>query len=250
MFGAKIYVKRGGKDDGERPFWISFADLMTALMVVFLLVMSVALLSVTNEATEQQKKEAQRRQDIKELLDGLKKAAGKDVFCGVTVHDEDYQNPYIDFGPCANFDHNKSTLTAAQAKFLRSYIPEILAIADAERGRRWFKQVVVEGYTDKSGRYLHNLDLSLRRSQRVVCVLLDNPAAVDAPLTVAQKQQVRKLFLVGGYSSNSAKTDPALSRRIELKLKFRELNEPDLPQNSTVTDADPNVGTCALGTER
>ena len=36
MFGTPIIVKRGSKDEAEKPFWISYADLMTALMVLFL----------------------------------------------------------------------------------------------------------------------------------------------------------------------------------------------------------------------
>lgn len=250
MVGARVFVKRGGKDDGERPFWISFADLMTALMVVFLLVMSVALLSVTKEVTEQQKADAQRRQEIKELLVELKRAGSKEVFEGVTVQDEDYQNPYIDFGSKATFETNKSVLSAEQAKFLRSYIPEILAVANSEKGQRWFKQIIVEGYTDQTGKYLENLDLSLRRSQRVVCVLLDNPAVSEAPLSEKQKLQVRKLFLVGGYSSNSAKVEAALSRRIELKLKFWGLNDPDRRTDVEMTNDKMDVGKCALGTGR
>ncbi len=31
------------REEGERPFWISYADLMTALMILFLVVMVVAL---------------------------------------------------------------------------------------------------------------------------------------------------------------------------------------------------------------
>lgn len=250
MLGTRVYVKRGGKDDGERPFWISFSDLMTALMVVFLLVMSVALLSVTKEVSAKQKAEAQRVADIKDLLAQLKLAADKDAFSGVTVHDEDLENPFIDFGTRATFDLDQSQLTKEQAKMLRSFIPEILTVADTEKGKLWFKQVVVEGYTDKTGRYLHNLDLSLRRSERVVCVLLDNPAAADAPLLEKEKAQVRRLFLVGGYSSNSAKADPALSRRIELKLKFWELNDSDHRSDFEGTDVSSDVGFCALGAER
>ena len=71
MIGTRIFIKRGNKDDGERPFWISFSDLMTALMVVFLLVMSVALLAVTKDVSEQQRKEAERRKDIQALLSEL-----------------------------------------------------------------------------------------------------------------------------------------------------------------------------------
>ena len=34
-------------DDGERPFWISYADLMTALMTLFLVVMVTSLTKIT-----------------------------------------------------------------------------------------------------------------------------------------------------------------------------------------------------------
>ena len=47
MIGARITLRKAAANEGEKPFWISFADLMTALMVLFLLVMSVALLAVT-----------------------------------------------------------------------------------------------------------------------------------------------------------------------------------------------------------
>ena len=46
MIGTRIVLKRGGRDEAEKPFWISFADLMTALMVLFLVVMGVALLDL------------------------------------------------------------------------------------------------------------------------------------------------------------------------------------------------------------
>jgi len=40
------------REDAEKPFWISFADLMTALMVLFLVAMAVALLVVTNGVSQ------------------------------------------------------------------------------------------------------------------------------------------------------------------------------------------------------
>lgn len=51
MFGPKFSIKRGARDEAEKPFWISFADLMTALMVLFLVVMGVALLAVTDTSS-------------------------------------------------------------------------------------------------------------------------------------------------------------------------------------------------------
>ena len=40
------------RDEGERPFWISYADLMTALMVLFLVVMVTTLSQMASTQTE------------------------------------------------------------------------------------------------------------------------------------------------------------------------------------------------------
>ena len=41
MLFAQRQARRAPRDEAEKPFWISFADLMTALMVLFLVVMGV-----------------------------------------------------------------------------------------------------------------------------------------------------------------------------------------------------------------
>ena len=51
MFGINAQRHKASKEEAEKPFWISYADLMTALMVLFLVVMSVALLAVTPDQT-------------------------------------------------------------------------------------------------------------------------------------------------------------------------------------------------------
>lgn len=43
---------RRSVDDAERPFWISYADLMTALMILFLVIMVAALSSITKKAEQ------------------------------------------------------------------------------------------------------------------------------------------------------------------------------------------------------
>src|SRR6516164_597657 len=98
MVGAKVVLKRGNRDEAEKPFWISFADLMTALMVLFLVVMGVALLAVTKNVTEREKKEEQHRQDIERILDRFEEAAKRHQ--GVKV---DRSRSVIDFGDRARF---------------------------------------------------------------------------------------------------------------------------------------------------
>ncbi|MGH7485961.1 MAG: flagellar motor protein MotB, partial [bacterium] len=63
MIGGRIVVKRGAKDEAEKPFWISYADLMTALMMLFLVTMSVALLAVTKTVSEAERLKAEREHD-------------------------------------------------------------------------------------------------------------------------------------------------------------------------------------------
>ncbi len=163
MLGARIVIKRGSKGEAEKPFWISYADLMTALMVLFLVVMSVALLAVTKTVSEVTKtvseierQKAERERDITKLLEEVAKAA--DRYPGVKV---DKERNIIDFGDKARFDKAKSLLNVDQARLLRAFAPEVLAIARDELGQKWLKRVVVEGFASPEGDYLYNLNLSL-----------------------------------------------------------------------------------------
>jgi flagellar motor protein MotB len=200
--------------------------------------MSVALLAVTKTVTEAEARKAARERDITNLLDQVKKATTK--FPGVSVY---LDRGVIDFGEQARFETNSSRLTPEQAVLLRRYVPTILGIARNELGRRWLKRIVVEGFADQRGSYLLNLDLSLRRSERVLCVLLAPPGPDETPLSTPEQEQIRDLFLVGGYSFNSAKASFDESRRIELRLEFYGVDEEpvvaeDVPRGS--------FGTCAL----
>lgn len=222
MFGPRVVIKRGSKEEAEKPFWISFSDLMSALMVLFLVVMSVALLAVTKKVSDEEVARLERERDIRNFLVDLKKAAAEKGYAGIDV---DVDRRVIDFGTQALFEVGSNTLTIQQAALLRSFVPEVLVQARSESGKKWLKQIVVEGFTDQTGSYLLNLGLSLRRSQSVVCALFAKPLSTEELLTEGDKEQIRDLFLVGGYSFNSAKPTLALSRRVELRLEFRGIGE-------------------------
>lgn len=235
----KFFISgRRNKDEGEKPFWISFADLMSALMVMFLLVMSVALLAITDHVSAADRNKAAREQGIDQLLATIEKAAEK--YPGIAV---DKNRAVIDFGDRARFDTGSSTLSGEQARYLSQFVSEILVAAQGELGNKWLKRIVAEGYADQRGDYLLNLNLSLQRSQRVLCALLAPDAGQAYTLTPAEKEQVRDYFLVGGYSFNSAKKSLDESRRIELRLEFFDLDElrpalNDIPRG--------NFGSCRI----
>lgn len=216
---AKQAVKLRQKDEGEKPFWISYADLMTALMILFLVVMVASLLMVTKRIAIETQGEKNRESDIQTLCESLAKSAHA-LNSAINV---DCRQNLINFGEVGRFGHNDYRLPDAGTKALQQVVPAILEAANSEVGRKWFKQVVIEGFTDTDGSYLYNLHLSLQRSEWVMCSLLDQRR--NAVLTPEQRNQVRSLFLAGGVSFNNAKDSKEASRRVELRLQFFGLKD-------------------------
>jgi outer membrane protein OmpA-like peptidoglycan-associated protein len=228
MLGPRIVFKRNSKDEAEKPFWISFTDLMTAMMVLFLVVMGVALLAVTDKETEQRKIEGRYEKEVAKLFDQFELATVKHP--GIKLHRD---RGVIDFGSQAKFTKGEWKMAPQQVKPLREFVPSILAIANGEIGKRVLKRIVVEGYTDKDGTYLYNLNLSLQRSQSVLCAMFSKEGA--GALSDEQKDQVRQLFMVGGYSFNNIKESKEESRRVEMRIEILSLKDwaskkyPDVP---------------------
>ena len=224
---SRVLLKKAGKHDGESPFWISFSDLMSALMVLFLVVMAVTLVSVTQSIDAATRATIERSAAISKLMAML---ASESKSSGVGV---DQQNFRIDLGKEVRFESGSFTISAPAAQFLRGYVPVLLKAKDTAEGRRWMRSVVVEGFTDEDGTYLYNLQLSLSRSRSVVCSLFHDSASVDG-LSTDQLRKVQALFLVGGYSFNSIKQDKAESRRVEFKVDFWGLDEKPVEPNDVL----------------
>lgn len=203
-------------DEAEKPFWISFSDLMTALMVLFLVAMAVALLGMTHSLRQLDHSRQGRQQAIETCLADVQALTQRPSFSGVRLRGQT-----LDFGPLAEFGKNGNVLAPERERFLRALMPQVLEVTRTPSCQNWLKRLVVEGYASPEGSYLYNLNLSLERSQRFLCVLLD-ASARDA-LSRADRQAVRELFLVGGSSFNAANlSQPEKSRRIELRLEFKD----------------------------
>lgn len=221
---SRIILKRSGKQEGESPFWISFSDLMSALMMLFLVVMAVTLIAVTKNITAEEQRKIQRESDIKELMARIHEKSR--IFQDVRVDETTYR---INLDKRVLFDSGRADIRPDKASFLREYVPVLLEAQNTDIGRQWIRRIVVEGFTDQDGTYLYNLGLSLDRSRQVVCVLFAPPFPRETPLLEAQKRQIQDLFLVGGYSFNSIKGSKEESRRVEFKIDFWALDEKKPP---------------------
>ncbi len=218
--------KRKKREEAEKPFWISYADLMTALMMLFLVVMAVSLIMMTRKLSEEEQQKIDREQEIQLVMNKLFDT--QKLFPQVHI---DKKSGQIDFKDIVRFDRGDYHLSVEGARLLRAYIKTILVLYQEPIAKKWLKRIIVEGFTDQDGSYLYNLSLSLARSQSVICALFAAPYPDESPLTTEEKKQILRLFVVGGFSFNSAKATKEESRRIELRMEFRRLDEPLEAQN-------------------
>lgn len=240
MLSLQQPARRRSREEGEKPFWISFSDLMSALMVLFLVAMSVALLAVTKKQSDDEREEKDRSEAISRLMGEITASALAE---GVRVTDRT-----IDFGPRGQFEREgQNTLSASQRSLVMGFTPQLLSKLQSPDGRKWFKRAVVEGYASRTGSYLFNLNLSLERSERVLCELLREPRPGEG-LPLADRQMIATKFFVGGASFNSLRGTADASRRIEFKLEFKtrqdlkdELANPSPPidQETLIKALDP-----------
>lgn len=233
MLGTRLVLPKRGRDEGEKPFWISYADLMTALMMLFLVVMAVSLFAITSRSDR-------HKAEVDTCMSEFQGMAKP--YSGIEV---DVPNRRVSFGERARFANKDYNLSVDSALRLREFAPVVLRFSNSACGKKLLKRVVVEGYTSKTGTYLFNLDLSLKRAHSVLCALFDKPVSGETPLPEDARQHIRRLFLVGGYSFNSGRGSDDESRRVELKLEFWGLDEKEkAPKPDEIIDAP--LGPCML----
>ena len=96
-------MKRGNKQDGEQPFWISFADLMTACMTLFLVVMAVTIIELQKKYESQEAQEKARKDSIEACSDELKNVL-KLKFHNAQIQYNKGDAIRIDLGSVVNFE--------------------------------------------------------------------------------------------------------------------------------------------------
>lgn len=238
-------MRRKYKKRKIHNIWRSYSDMMAGLLLIFILIMSVALVSFQKsyEAEVQARKE---QEELSRVMEQQKKIMEEqqrkiDKIIGIKAElianlKEEFQsnnlNVSIDedtgaiiFDANVLFEYNKSTLTDEGRSMLNDMLPVYCKTLLQARYLPYLSQIIIDGFTDSKGSFGFNLDLSQRRVLAVAQHLLsiENTFLSEEEIPVLES----KLSANGRSKNNlicdeNGKEDAAASRRVEVKFRLTD----------------------------
>lgn len=206
---------RKHRAEPENPFWISYSDLMTALTIMLILMVSAFLLRVHQEKKrlDEQKKTIDEQQQVKkEIITQLLARLGKRY--PVVI---DQRTGAVTIADQILFGFDQSTLTDAGKAFLKQFVPDYAGILLKEkRIREHIAQIMVVGFADKKGTYNINLLRSVERAYAVSTFVFDGIPSFP------EREALRQVLSTNGRSFMDLKASDALSRRVEFKFQMKD----------------------------
>lgn len=132
----------------------------------------------------------------------------------------------IAFTGAVLFDTNKNELKESGKALLNAFIPVYIRTLMSEENEDYVGEIIIEGHTDTSGTYLHNLALSQGRALAVAEYCL-GPEMTG--LTSAEKQTLQTILTANGrsfadpvYMADGVTVDMEASRRVVFKFRMKD----------------------------
>jgi len=233
------------REPEELSFWQSYSDMMAALLLVFVLIIAFSV-SMMTKATEtyneklielnikdkeisDYKDEIDKQQVQLDKLIGVRselikklRIAFETTSMGLSVNSE---TGAISFDSKILFDFNKYELKQSGIDFLNKFFPKYFEVIFDETLNAYIAEVIIEGHTDNSGKYLYNLDLSQKRAFAVAEYCLRDETKMFDDIKL---DKVRRLVTANGRAYYELKyletgeVDLVGSRRVEIKFRLKE----------------------------
>lgn len=221
------------KHNEEISYWLSFSDLMSSLLIIFLLI-SVYMLLDYKTAADQAVAVANELKDARSQLEKFT-SINDDII--KKIKEEFGDSIYIDDTGTLTlqsdllFDSGKSELKPAGKDFIRKNMPRYFKVllGDPEIKSNIAK-IFIEGYTDDLGDYHYGLELSHDRALSVYTFIYNDPEFIG------YKKEIKKFITLTGRSETGyleRKPNESMeewrkrNRRVEIKfeLKYQEIFE-------------------------
>ena len=227
--------------------WIPLSDLMSGLMMMFMLVAIVFMVQVDSqsknvkllkekaeEAAQRAEAQALRMKDVADIYRSMREALYRDLLAefGADLHrwgdaEIDRDSTVRFKAPDLLFENRKADLPQKFADILDDFFPRYLRILSSERYKASIEEIRIEGHTSSvwnasvtpEKAYLLNMELSQSRTRSVLEHLLSEPRPPEL-----QKWLVG-LLTANGLSSSKLRLkldgseDREASRRVEFRVR-------------------------------
>ena len=201
-------------------FWITMTDLMTGLVLVFVVMFFYAFLQNNIEKFHQNIAKENASKALQESLQNQNIEATVEPGSGV-----------VKISDLELFEINSYKLSSEGKAYLDKFAPTYLnSIFSNEYLAKNIEKIIIQGHTDsqtyigkysEDEQYMKNMELSLNRAYAVANYM------TNTPYNKANGDKLRKMIIVEGASFSNpilidGKEDFSKSRRVELKLVMKQ----------------------------
>lgn len=214
------------KTSNEESQWLPISDLMSVLMMVFLLIAITYMLKVNQD----KKKIEQVAIEYNRLQKSLHKDLENEFRSDLKKWDAEIDSVTLSFrfkSPDILFDMGADDLKPQFKLILEDFFPRFINILHSPTYRNDIEEIRIEGHTSSYWRqnsepeaaYIQNMALSQNRTRNVLSYTLGLPAVKS------NLNWTKMLLTANGLSSSKIITDQngvenrELSRRVEFKVK-------------------------------
>lgn len=215
----KTDTQEGGDNN---VFWVTMSDLLLGLVVVFLVMFVFAITGFTQNKINEQETQYQVTEKIANELAKNNIQVDIDKFSGT-----------IKISDLELFALNSAELSPKGRAYMSKFVPVYLnTIMQDSSVKNNISKIIIQGHTDSQTyagaksdeeKYFKNMDLSLRRAASVAEYVVYS----DFKGKKTYEKDLFKLLSVEGKGPSepvlvTGKEDFAKSRRVELKLVFKD----------------------------
>lgn len=213
------YQKLFKQEEEEGRFWPSFTDLLTTILLCFMLIFIIMMVIKSLQIKEMKRTIDQIMGVRGELVEELNQTFSESKY-GIEV---DEKTGAIIFDTEILFAYDDAMLKEESYVFLDEFVPKYLDILLESGYEDYIAEIIIEGHTDRDGNYLYNLELAQGRAYSVAEYVLSD----SFPYPNIQ-QHVEEKLTVNSKSFSDFRTDEkgnysaAASRRVEFKFRLKD----------------------------
>lgn len=186
-------------DSSNQSYWIPLSDLMTGLMMIFMLIAVTFMLRVEQTTTLVVKEYEETKSDLaqalqKEFSKNLKQW-NAEILGDMTIRFDD---------PNVLFDTGSAVVKPAFKEILNDFIPRYIELITSKKYSHSIKEIRIEGHTskiwsadtDERKAFIKNMRLSQERAQSMLEYIL------SLPTLSSHEKWMREYLTSSGFSSS------------------------------------------------